>query len=688
MKKKFNSLFYILVSISFVVGYIANLFVGAFTRYGLKALSLNTVTKVLPFSSHPAAIFAFVAVPGLCIITLYADFNNRKNYSHKGTEFGSAQKGQLSEIKPYIETKTYWLNNISISEEKYNAFINDKNLIKKTWTEILRKEYDLKNPKYTNSKESFAKWLKSYAHIETNPSGTTNNMILSKDIMLGYDQARYLNKNVVVVGGSGSGKTRFIIKPNIMQMNTSFIITDPKGTVLQELGTMLYKNGYDIKVFNLLDVENSMKYNPFNYVYNELDIITLTNTLIENTQGTGEKQDFWVKAEKLLYQALFGYVKKHLPVEQQNFGFIVEMISVMDVVEDEPDYKNAIDIVFDELEEEYERQLQNNPNTEKPFELSAYQDFKLAAGKTLKSILISCATRLQTFNIPQIRRLVETDELEIEKRDENFNLISCYGDHKTALFCITSDSDSSLNFLVAMLYTQMFNTLMNTALHEFGGSLPVHIKCLLDEFANIGQIPKFDEIISVIRSRNISALLVLQAKSQLKKMYKEAAETIIGNCDAEVFLGGKEMSTLEEVVKSLGKETIDYQNDSKSFSKHESQSISNQKTGRDLITISELKTMKTDECIVQVRGINPFVKVKKYPIEQHPQYKYHVDAKDISNPLLFNQAKFIKHLRFLKKESEDQAIIKNVNMWREKVKQPNIRIFTYEEILNESEIGE
>lgn len=682
MENKKNKYYYLSLSISLILGYIANLFVGSVAKYGIKGISLKSIEKIFPYSSSPAAIFAAIAVPAVCVIAIYSSQLNKKNYSHKGTEFGSAQKGKLEEIEPLIEKTTYWLNGIAVRENQYKDFVNNKQNIKDKWIEVLNKQSELKNPKYKNTKESFTNWIKDYAKVETNPSGTTNNMILSQNIKLGYFQARRKNKNVVVVGGAGTGKTRGLIKPNIMQLNTSFVITDPKGTILQEIGTMLYMNGYDIKIFNLLDFESSMKYNPFNYVYNELDVITLANTLIENTQGQGEKADFWVKAEMLLYQALFWYVKKHLPVEQQNFGFIVEMLSVMDVVEEDPEYKNAIDIVFDEIEKDYEEMSSIDPTYDKPFELSCYQEFKLAAGKTLKSILISCAARLKAFNVPQIKKLVEKDELEIEKRDDTGKLISCYGDHKTALFCITSDSDSSNNFLVAMLYTQMFNTLMNTALKEFGGNLPVHIKFLLDEFANIGQIPKFDEIISVIRSRNISTMIILQAKSQLKKIYKEAAETIIGNCDTEIFLGGKEMSTLKEVVESLGKETIDYQNDSKSYSKNQSQSISSQKTGADLISINELKTMKDDECIVQVRGINPFVKVKKYDITKHPQFKYHVDADDTGNPLIFNERKFVKHLRLKAKEAENQTFINNASFYQQLIRKPHTKI-RYEELIQE-----
>lgn len=442
------------------------------------------------------------------------------------------------------------------------------------------------------------------------------NMILAKDIGLTMGKPtkpKYArNKNCLVVGGSGSGKTRFVIKPNLMQMNCSYVVTDPKGTVLEEVGRMLNrgtkKEGeekrfepYRIKVFNVIDFSKSMHYNPFRYIRSEKDILKFVTTLINNTRGDGEKagEDFWVKAERLLYLAYIGYIWYEAPEEEQNFRTLLYMINASRTSESDEGYKNAIDLIFEDLEAV-------NPDH---FAVRQYKKFKLAAGKTAKSILISCGARLAPFDIEAMLELTDYDELELE----------LLGDRKTALFVIISDTDTTFNFIVSIMYTQMFDLLCDRAYEKYGGSLPIHVRCLLDEFANIGQIPQFEKLIATLRSRGISVTIVLQAKSQLKAIYKDNADTIIGNCDSEIFLGGKEGSTLKEVSEMLGKETIDISNTSDTRGTSRSYGINNQKNGKELMSKDELAVMDGEDCIVQVRGVRPF-KVKKFDIEKHPRY--------------------------------------------------------------------
>ena len=442
------------------------------------------------------------------------------------------------------------------------------------------------------------------------------NMILAKDIGLTMGKPtkpKYArNKNCLVVGGSGSGKTRFVIKPNLMQMNCSYVVTDPKGTVLEEVGKMLNrgtkKEGeekhfepYRIKVFNVIDFSKSMHYNPFRYIRSEKDILKFVTTLINNTRGDGEKagEDFWVKAERLLYLAYIGYIWYEAPEEEQNFRTLLYMINASRTSESDEGYKNAIDLIFEDLEAV-------NPDH---FAVRQYKKFKLAAGKTAKSILISCGARLAPFDIEAMLELTDYDELELE----------LLGDRKTALFVIISDTDATFNFIVSIMYTQMFDLLCDRAYEKYGGSLPIHVRCLLDEFANIGQIPQFEKLIATLRSRGISVTIVLQAKSQLKAIYKDNADTIIGNCDSEIFLGGKEGSTLKEVSEMLGKETIDISNTSDTRGTSRSYGINNQKNGKELMSKDELAVMDGEDCIVQVRGVRPF-KVKKFDIEKHPRY--------------------------------------------------------------------
>ena len=411
------------------------------------------------------------------------------------------------------------------------------------------------------------------------------------------------NKNVLVIGGSGSGKTRFFVKPNLMQMHSSYVVTDPKGTVLIECGKLLAKSGYRIKILNTINFRKSMHYNPFAYLRSEKDILKLVNTIIVNTKGEGEKssEDFWVKAEKLYYTALIGYIYYEAPEEEKNFTTLLDMINASEAREDDEDFKNPVDLMFDRLEEK-------DPEH---FAVKQYRKYKLAAGKTAKSILISCGARLAPFDIKELRELMETDELKLDT----------LGDRKSALFVIISDTDDTFNFIVAMMYTQLFNLLCDKADDVYGGRLPVHVRCLLDEVANIGQIPKLEKLIATIRSREISACLILQAQSQLKAIYKDNADTIVGNCDTTLFLGGKEKTTLKEMSELLGKETIDLYNTSENRGRERTYGLNYQKLGKELMSQDEIAVMDGGKCILQVRGVRPFFS-EKFDITKHPRYKY------------------------------------------------------------------
>ena len=420
------------------------------------------------------------------------------------------------------------------------------------------------------------------------------------------------NKNVLVIGGSGSGKTRFFVKPNLMQCTsktypTSFVVTDPKASIAAECGNMLLRYGYRIKIINTINFKKSMHYNPFAYIRSEKDILKLVNTIIANTKGEGEKsgEDFWVKAEKLYYCALIGYIWYEAPAEEQNFTTLLEMINASEAREDDEDFQNPVDLMFERLEEK-------DPEH---FAVKQYRKYKLAAGKTAKSILISCGARLAPFDIKELRELMETDEMELDT----------IGDRKTALFVIISDTDDTFNFVVSILYTQLFNLLCDKADDVYNGRLPVHVRCLLDEFANIGQIPRFDKLIATIRSREISASIILQSQSQLKAIYKDNADTIVGNCDTTLFLGGKEKTTLKEMSEILGKETIDSFNTSENRGREKSYGLNFQKLGKELMTQDELAVMDGGKCILQLRGVRPFFS-DKYDITKHPNYKYLSDA--------------------------------------------------------------
>ena len=471
-----------------------------------------------------------------------------------------------------------------------------------------------------------------------------NNIILTQTeglMMSGRPKnpAHARNKNVLVVGGSGSGKTRFFIKPNLMQMHCSYVVTDPKGTVLIEVGKLLSrgtpkldkdgnpvrgKNGkivyepYKIKVFNTINFSKSMHYNPFAYIHNEKDILKLVTVLIANTKGEGKSgDDFWVKAETLLYTALIGYIYYEAPTNEQNFSTLVEMINAMEVREDDESFKNAVDLLFDALE-------QKDPDH---FALRQYKKYKLAAGKTAKSILISCGARLAPFDIKEVREITMYDELELD----------LVGDRKTALFFIISDTDATFNFLVSMAYTQLFNLLCERADDKYGGRLPVHVRCLIDEAANIGQIPNLEKLMATIRSREISACLVLQAQSQLKALYKDNMDTIIGNCDASLFLGGKEETTLKSWNSLLGKETIDMYNTSVTKGNQESHGQNFQKLGKDLMSVDELAVMDGGKCLLQIRGVRPFLS-RKYDITRHPNYRL---LSDFNEKNAFDIEKFL-----------------------------------------------
>ena len=414
------------------------------------------------------------------------------------------------------------------------------------------------------------------------------------------------NKNVLVVGGSGSGKTRFWLKPNLLQCHSSYVVTDPKGSIVVECGNALLKNGYKLKILNTINFKKSMHYNPFAYVHSEKDILKLVTTLMTNTKGEGSGGDpFWEKSERLLLTALIAYLHYEAPVEEQNFATLLEMLNTMQVLEDDEEYQNPVDLLFEDL----------GKKKPKSFAVRQYKLYKLAAGKTAKSILISCGARLSPFDIKELRELMETDEMELDT----------IGDRKTALFVIISDTDDTFNFVVSILYTQLFNLLCDKADDEYGGRLPVHVRCLLDEFANIGQIPKFEKLIATIRSREISASIILQSQSQLKAIYKDNADTIVGNCDTTLFLGGKEKTTLKEISEILGKETIDSFNTSETRGRELSHGLNYQKLGKQLMTEDEIAVMDGGKCILQLRGVRPFFS-DKFDITKHPKYKYLSDA--------------------------------------------------------------
>ena len=566
------------------------------------APGIDASTKMLGLSQGFSSAFGhflptawldlLIGIIGAAIIRLvvYVKSKNAKKY-RKNVEYGSARWGNKKDIAPYMSADSW--DNIIL-----------------TMTEGLMMSGRPKNP----------------AHAR--------------------------NKNVLVVGGSGSGKTRFFIKPNLMQMHSSYVVTDPKGTVLVECGKMLQrgvpkrdKDGnivrdkkgkivrepYKIRVFNTINFSKSMHFNPFAYIHSEKDILKIVTTLIANTKGEGKAgDDFWVKAETLLYTALIGYIYYEAPVEEQNFATLVEMLNAMEVREDDESFKNAVDLLFDALEKK-------DPDH---FALRQYKKYKLAAGKTAKSILISCASRLAPFDIKEVREITMYDELDLDK----------LGDERTALFLIMSDTDGTFAFLISLIYSILFNRLCERADDVYGGRLPVHVRCLIDEAANIGQIPNLERLMATIRSREISACLVLQAQSQLKALYKDNADTIIGNCDSSLFLGGKEETTLKSWNSLLGKETIDLYNESVTKGNQESHGQNYQKLGKDLMSMDEIAVMDGGKCLLQIRGVRPFLS-RKYDITKHPNYKY---LSDYDPKNAFNIEDFLS-TRF--KPDKDEAYI-------------------------------
>lgn len=520
-------------------------------------------------SFQPLDLLIGILCGALMRVYVITKGKNAKKY-RKNVEYGSARWGKPADIEPYIDP-------------------NFENNVILTQTERLTMESRPKDPKTAR------------------------------------------NKNVLIVGGSGSGKTRFWLKPNLMQCHSSYVITDPKGTVLLECGKLLQKKGYRIKVLNTINFAKSQHYNPFAYLRSEKDILKLVTTLIANTKGEGKSaEDFWVKAETLLYTALIGYIHYVAPPEEQNFAMLVDLINSMETHEEDENFQNPVDEMF-------ERLAKDDPNH---FAVRQYRKFKLAAGKTAKSILISCAARLAVFDIAELREVTDYDELQLDT----------LGDRKTALFLIMSDTDDSFNFLISMAYTQLFNLLCEKADDEYGGRLPVHVRCLIDEAANIGQIPRLEKLVATIRSREISACLVLQAQSQLKALYKDHADTIIGNMDSLVFLGGKERGTLKEMAETLGKETIDTYNTGESRGREVSHSLNYQKLGKELMSVDELAVLDGGKCILQLRGVRPFLS-EKYDITKHPNYRYLADA-DPRNT--FNYEEFLSHaLKLRAKELYD-----------------------------------
>ena len=495
-------------------------------------------------SFHPIDLCVGVAAALLIRLIVYVKGKNAKKF-RKNLEYGSARWGKPEDIAPYVDPK--FENNVILTQ-----------------TERLMMSNRPKDPKTAR------------------------------------------NKNVLVVGGSGSGKTRFFIKPNLMQLHSSYVVTDPKGSIAVECGKLMLRNGYKVKIFNSINFKKSHHYNPFAYIHSEKDILKLVTTLIANTKGDGKSgDDFWQKAETLLYTALIGYIHYEAPEEEQNFATLIEFINAMEVREDDETFENNVDLAFKEL-------ASREPNH---FAVRQYKKYKLAAGKTAKSINISCGARLAPFDIQELREITMYDELELDT----------LGDRKTALFLIMSDTDSTFNFLISMIYSQLFNLLCEKADDVYGGRLPVHVRCLIDECANIGQIPNLEKLMATIRSREISACLVLQAQSQLKALYKDNADTIIGNCDSSIFLGGKEPGTLKELNQVLGKETIDTFNTGESRGREVSHSLNYQKLGKDLATIDELAVLDGGKCILQLRGVRPFLS-DKYDITKHPNYKYLSDA--------------------------------------------------------------
>lgn len=532
---------------------------------------LNDLFSNPPPSFFPKDLLIGIAGGVALRLVVYFKAKNAKKF-RQGVEYGSARWGNAKDIEPYMDS--VFENNVLLTQ-----------------TERLMMSGRPKEPKYAR------------------------------------------NKNILVIGGSGSSKTRFFVKPNLMQMHSSYVVTDPKGTVLVECGRMLSKNDYRIKVLNTINFAKSMHYNPFAYIRSEKDILKLVNTIIVNTKGEGQQasEDFWVKAEKLYYTALIAYIWYEAPEEEQNFSMLIDLVDASEAKEDDENFKNTVDLLFEELE-------QKNPNH---FAVRQYKKYKLAAGKTAKSILISCGARLAPFDIKELRDLTAYDELELDT----------LGEKKTALFVIISDTDATFNFIVSIMYSQLFNLLCDKADDVYNGRLPIHVRCLLDEFANIGQIPQFEKLIATIRSREISASIILQSKSQLKALYKDNASTIEGNCDTTLFLGGKEKDTLKDLAEILGKETIDLYNTSDTRGTSQSYGLNYQKTGKELMSQDEIVVMDGSKCIMQLRGVRPFFS-DKFDITKHKQYPL---LSDYDKKNEFDIEKYVKNFNKLRFKQNDMV---------------------------------
>lgn len=557
-----------------------------YCAYRINGLTAEMITAVNAMFSDPmpslnkSDLLAGLVTAAAFKVFLYFKKKNRKNFRDK-EEYGSARWGTEKDIEPYVDSE------------------NPKNNIILTKTESLT----------MNSRVPDIKFAR--------------------------------NKNILVVGGSGSGKTRFFVKPNIMQMHSSYVVTDPKGTLVLECGKMLQKAGYRIKIINTINMDKSMHYNPFAYIHSEEDILNLANTIISNTQGDGSKsgEDFWVKSERLLYCALIALIYYEFPAEEKNFGTLLWLINQCETREDDETFKNRVDLAFERVEQQ---------KGEDHFAVRQYKKYKLAAGKTAKSILISCGARLAPFDIEKVRKMMAYDEMELDTLGD--------ANQKTALFVIVSDTDDTFNFIVAMMYTQLFNLLCTVADDKYGGRLPTHVRCILDEFANIGQIPKFDKLIATIRSREISASIILQSKSQLKAIYKDNADTIIGNCDTEIFLGGKEKSTLKELSEILGKQTIDLFTTSETRGQSQSSGTNYNRTGRELMSQDELAVMDGGKCIMQIRGTRAFLS-DKYDITKHDRYK---ELSDFNPKNTFDITGYVKSKLKVKKTDEIEIVSRMV----------------------------
>lgn len=557
-----------------------------YCAYRINGLTAEMITAVNAMFSDPmpslnkSDLLAGLVTAAAFKVFLYFKKKNRKNFRDK-EEYGSARWGTEKDIVPYVDSE------------------NPKNNIILTKTESLTMNSRVPNVKFAR------------------------------------------NKNILVVGGSGSGKTRFFVKPNIMQMHSSYVVTDPKGTLVLECGKMLQKAGYRIKIINTINMDKSMHYNPFAYIHSEEDILNLANTIISNTQGDGSKsgEDFWVKSERLLYCALIALIYYEFPAEEKNFGTLLWLINQCETREDDETFKNRVDLAFERVEQQ---------KGEDHFAVRQYKKYKLAAGKTAKSILISCGARLAPFDIEKVRKMMAYDEMELDTLGD--------ANQKTALFVIVSDTDDTFNFIVAMMYTQLFNLLCTVADDKYGGRLPTHVRCILDEFANIGQIPKFDKLIATIRSREISASIILQSKSQLKAIYKDNADTIIGNCDTEIFLGGKEKSTLKELSEILGKQTIDLFTTSETRGQSQSSGTNYNRTGRELMSQDELAVMDGGKCIMQIRGTRAFLS-DKYDITKHDRYR---ELSDFDPKNTFDITGYVKSKLKIKKTDEIEIVSRMV----------------------------